>query len=171
MNDRERSGTPRWLRDALVISAATLVLRLIVVVWACNRFPPAGDGQYYHVVAGRIARGLGYTWLWPDGVVTYAAHYPIGYPALVGVLYAVFGENPVWAMVMNAVAGTSVVYSTHRIASRFAGRWAALTVAAIVALHPTFRVGIPSLRTVRHRTVPVAVAFRWIRCHSIVWLE
>ena len=98
----------RWLtaspelRDGAWVAVAALVARLIVVWWAAARFPPAEDGKFYDVVANRIARGLGYTWLWPDGVVTYAAHYPVGYPALVGGLYAVFGPLPVWAMVFNA---------------------------------------------------------------------
>src|SRR5256885_7855973 len=48
---------------------------------------------FYHAVATRIARGAGYTWAWPDGVVTYAAHYPVGYPALLGAAYAVFGDR------------------------------------------------------------------------------
>ncbi|HMA91861.1 MAG TPA: glycosyltransferase family 39 protein, partial [Polyangiaceae bacterium] len=138
---------PRWPSDALAMTVAALALRFAVVAWGASRFPPAGDGEYYHIVAGRIARGLGYTWLWPDGAVTYAAHYPIGYPALIGMLYAAFGEKPVWAMVLNAVAGASIVYSVHRIASRFAGRWAVLTVAAIAAVHPTFVFYTPALMT------------------------
>src|SRR3954470_19699637 len=98
-----RTTDPWW--DACWISALALVLRLVVVLWAKDRFPPADDGTFYHVVAQRIAHGDGYTWLWPDGAVTYAAHYPVGYPALLGLVYALFGPRPVVAMIANAVLG------------------------------------------------------------------
>ena len=61
--------------------------------WAAGAIPPAADGEYYHRLATRIASGQGYTWLWPDGVVTYAAHYPVGYPALHRAAYALFGGS------------------------------------------------------------------------------
>lgn len=147
MSNCQRSRAQSWLCDTKAIVAAALVLRLVTVAWGASRFPPAGDGQYYHIVAGRIARGLGYTWLWPDGAVTYAAHYPIGYPALIGALYAALGEKPLWAMLLNAIAGASIVGSIHRIACRFAGRWAALSVAAFAAIHPTFVFYTPALMT------------------------
>ena len=70
-------------------------------------FPPADDGAFYHTVATRIASGLGYTWLWPDGAVTYAAHYPVGYPAIIGAGYALFGSRVGVAMAMNAASRRS----------------------------------------------------------------
>ena len=51
-------------------------------VGARRAFPRSEDGHYYDVLARRLAAGQGYTWLWPDGAVTYAAHYPVGYPAM-----------------------------------------------------------------------------------------
>ena len=71
-------------RDALVVTLVALVARLVVVAWAAGHIPPTADGAYYHRLAIRLATGQGYTWLWPDGVVTAAAHYPVGYPALIG---------------------------------------------------------------------------------------
>ncbi|MCU0687939.1 MAG: hypothetical protein MUF34_37790 [Polyangiaceae bacterium] len=59
---------------AVVVIAA--LARFGVVAWARGRFPPLGDGVYYHTLALRLAEGLGYTWRWPDGAVTYAAHGP-----------------------------------------------------------------------------------------------
>lgn len=134
-------------RDAMLMAAAALLLRIALVVWAAPRFPPAGDGQYYHIVAGRIAQGLGYTWLWPDGAVTYAAHYPIGYPGILGVLYALFGKSPIGPMLLNALAGASIVWSVHRVARRFASRRAALIVSGVAALHPTLLFYTPAMMT------------------------
>ena len=41
-----------------------------------------------------------------DGAVTYAAHYPIGYPAILSVFYALFGSAPLVAMLVNAAFGS-----------------------------------------------------------------
>ncbi len=123
-------------KDALSVAALALVARVAVVVWAAGRIPPAADGQFYHVIAQRIAQGLGYTWLWPDGVVTYAAHYPVGYPAMLGGLYALFGAHAWVGMLANAVLGTGVAVLAHAIASEASSRRWALAVGVVVALHP-----------------------------------
>ena len=90
-------------RGGLIVAAVGLAVRLAVVAWAAGTIPAAADGTYYDTFAARLAEGHGYTWLWPDGAVTYAAHYPVGYPAMVALGYAVFGAKPVVAMVLNAL--------------------------------------------------------------------
>lgn len=135
----------RW--DATILITFALLLRLGIVAWGAMRFPPAGDGQYYDIVAHRIARGEGYTWLWPDGAVTYAAHYPVGYPAVLGGLYALFGASPIWAMLLNALAGITIVWAVHRIAVQYCGRRGAWIAAGMAAIHPTFLFYTPALMT------------------------
>lgn len=130
------SGAARWLRDGLGVAALALLVRSCVVLWAAGRFPPTADGAYYHRIAERIAAGLGYTWLWPDGVVTYAAHYPVGYPGAIGGLYAVIGVRPGAAMMLNAVLGALAALAVHRLAARAASRDGALIAGLLVALHP-----------------------------------
>ena len=88
------------------------------MAYAHDRFPPADDGSFYHAVAIRIAHGAGYTWAWPDGVVTYAAHYPVGYPALLGATYALLGATPLSAMLLNALLGALLVVGVHACALR-----------------------------------------------------
>ncbi len=124
------------VRDGVAVSLAALAIRVAVVIWAAGRFPPAQDGAYYHVVAQRIAAGHGYTWLWPDGAVTYAAHYPVGYPALLGALYAVLGAKALHAQLFNAVLGALGVLAVHRVAASGASRPGAFAAAAAVAVHP-----------------------------------
>lgn len=143
-----RAPVPRapW-SDGLVLAGVGLAVRLAVVVWAWGRIPPVVDGAFYHAVAQRIAAGHGYTWLWPDGVVTYAAHYPIGYPALLGALYAVFGAAPGAAMVANAILGAGGVLAAHRIAASVTGRAGALVSGVAVALHPGLLAYTPALMT------------------------
>jgi 4-amino-4-deoxy-L-arabinose transferase-like glycosyltransferase len=135
------------LRDGLIATAIGFALRLIVALWAAARFPPSEDGHFYHAVASRIARGLGYTWLWPDGAVTYAAHYPVGYPAIVALGYALFGPHPVVAMLENAALGALAVLAVHRIASVEGSRATALFAALAAAVHPGLVFYTPALMT------------------------
>jgi hypothetical protein len=118
------------------VFAVALLARLGVVAWAHVRFPAAGDGLYYDIVARRIADGYGYTWLWPDGAVTYAAHYSIGYPALVGGAYALFGKGAGVAMMVNAVVGAVGSAAAHRLALHSMPSGHALAAGLVVALHP-----------------------------------
>ena len=156
-------GPARW-SDALRIGAAGLVLRLAAVIWGASRFPPAADGTFYDTVARRIADGEGYTWLWPDGAVTYAAHYPVGYPAMVGALYAVFGPTPAAAMVFNAILGALAVVASYWLGAEFAARrWAALA-ALIAAVHPSLVLYTPALMT-EGATAALYVIAAWGACH------
>lgn len=131
----------------LVLMSTALLPRILMVAWAATRFAPAEDGKYYQIVAWRIARGLGYTWLWPDGAVTYAAHYPVGYPAIIGGLYALFGPRPWVAMGLNALLGSLAVAGIYRLASTVAARRGALVAGVIAALHPTLLFYTPALMT------------------------
>lgn len=133
--------------DALIAGGVGLLARLAIVAWAASRFSPVEDGRFYHTIAGRIAAGQGYTWVWPDGVVTYAAHYPVGYPALVGALYALFGPRPLAVMLFNALAGAASVVAVHRIAATVSNRVGALSAALAVALHPALVFYTPALMT------------------------
>ena len=142
--ERDPSGS---IRDALWLTTLALALRLALVVWAKDRFPPADDGAFYHVVAQRIAHGAGYTWLWPDGAVSYAAHYPVGYPALLGLVYALFGARPVVAMVANAVLGALAVYAGQRAVALRGTRRQALLAGLLLALHPGLVCYTPALMT------------------------
>ena len=136
-----RNGDGWW------VALGALAIRVVIVWWAADRIPPTADGEYYHIVATRIATGAGYTWLWPDGAVTYAAHYPVGYPAAVALLYAVFGSRPVWAMLLNALLGAASVVAAHRLAGTVASRAGALCAALLVAVHPTLVAYTPALMT------------------------
>lgn len=140
------SPARRW-RDAALVAAVALALRLGVVAWAWSRVPPIADGYYYDVLARRIAAGLGYTWQWADGSVTYAAHYPVGYPAFVAAIYRVLGPTPGFAMIGNAVLGAIATFSTHRIVSRGGSRAQAIAAAALVAVHPDLVSYTPALMT------------------------
>ncbi|MFO0570815.1 MAG: glycosyltransferase family 39 protein [Polyangiaceae bacterium] len=130
-----------------MLFALGLAVRVAVVVWAAPRFPPVEDARFYHQLATRIAAGLGYTWQWPDGVVTFVAHYPVGYPALVAALYRGFGASPTVAMTLNAALGALAVLGLHRLVAADAGRLAAGFAAVTFALHPAAVFYTPALMT------------------------
>lgn len=132
-------------RDAWIVIATALVVRVLVVVWAARRFPPTADGTFYHRIAGRIAEGHGYTWLWPDGVVTYAGHYPVGYPALVGFGYWLVGAHPAVAMTLNALIGSLAALAVYRLSLRATTPRLALLAGLVVALHPGLVAYTPAL--------------------------
>ncbi len=135
-------------RDALFVAAIGLAVRLAVVAWAHGRFSPVADGHYYDVLARRLAAGDGYTWLWPDGAVTYAAHYPVGYPALLALAYRLAGAIPTSGMILNAVLGAAGACAAHRIADGAqVPRWRPLAAGFSVAVHPALVSYTPALMT------------------------
>jgi len=150
-----------FVRDACWLATLAFALRLLIVLWAKDRFPPADDGTFYHAVAQRIAHGQGYTWLWPDGAVSYAAHYPVGYPALLGLAYAVFGSQPVVGMLLNALLGAFAVFAAQRCVIRYASRRQALIAALLLALHPGLVFYTPALMT-EGVTAEVLVIATWL---------
>ncbi|MFO0592257.1 MAG: hypothetical protein U0441_32230 [Polyangiaceae bacterium] len=141
------SGPGASRRGAALVFALALAARLAVVAWAAGRIPPVADGTFYHTIAGRIANGLGYTWLWPDGAVTYAGHYPVGYPALVGAAYAVLGPYPPAAMLVNALLGALAAVAAYALAGRAGGRRVAGIAGVLVALHPGLLAYTPAMMT------------------------
>ena len=144
--------TPRS-REAIWVGGVALALRFGVVAWAADRFPPVADGTFYHAIASRIAAGDGYTWLSAHGVRP-AAHYPVGYPAAVGGLYALFGASPLLAMVLNALLGAAGAVAVHGLLAPLdravgsAGRPRfALVGGLAVAVHPGLVAYTPALMT------------------------
>jgi 4-amino-4-deoxy-L-arabinose transferase-like glycosyltransferase len=152
------TGGPGLWRDSALLAAVALGVRLCVVAWAWGRFPPTADATYYHQLATRLAAGQGYTWLWPDGVVTYAAHYPVGYPAALGALYALFGAHPGVGMVGNALLGALGCLAVHRLVAPLRRRAWAFGAGALVAFHPGLVGYTPALMTEGVTAALVAVA-------------
>jgi 4-amino-4-deoxy-L-arabinose transferase-like glycosyltransferase len=123
--------------DAWAALGLSLLARMAVVAWAWGRFPAVEDGHYYDVLARRLAAGDGYTWLWPDGAVTYAAHYPVGYPALLALAYRLVGASGAAGMTVNALVGAVAALAAYRLVDGpGVPRWRPAAAGAVVALHP-----------------------------------
>jgi hypothetical protein len=145
-------------RATLSVGVVALASRLAVTLWAWGRFPPVADGIYYQIHAERLADGLGYTWAWPDGSVTNAAHYPVGYSALVSLVYRVLGPAPGGAMLLNAVVGALGAVAIHRAALATTSPRAALGAGLLFALHPGLLSYTPALMTEGITGALIAVA-------------
>ncbi len=123
-------------RHASVVVGIALLVRTAVVVWAASRFPAAADGFFYDAFAKRLSLGAGYTWLWPDGVVTPAAHYPVGYPAMLAPFYVLFGAHPWVAMMFNSLLGVLGVFALFLVLVRVTSERRALVGGILFAVHP-----------------------------------
>lgn len=132
-------------REACAWALLACFARVLLACVVAERVPPAVDGTYYHIVATRIAEGAGYSWLWPDGVVTYATHFPVGYPALLGLGYWLGGATPLVGMLWQALFAGLATYCTYELAWDLARhhfpqqspRRAARSAALVVAFLPT----------------------------------
>jgi 4-amino-4-deoxy-L-arabinose transferase-like glycosyltransferase len=133
--------------------------RFAVLALAWNRFPPADDGVFYDALARRLAHGFGYTWEWPDGVVTPVAHYPVGYPALVAVAYRVFGEHTAAAIAMHALVGVAGAVAVHVVARAGTSRRVGQVAGLVTALHPALLAYTPALMTEGVTTALIALPF------------
>jgi len=143
---REPPAT-RDRNNVVVTGVVALAARLVVSALAWNRFPPADDGVYYDKLARRLALGLGYTWAWPDGVVTPVAHYPVGYPALLGIAYRFLGDQPRSALLLHALVGSVGAICVHLVASQGTPRNAARAAGLVAALHPALLSYTPAIMT------------------------
>lgn len=136
------------MRRALgAVFGVALFLRLAVVLYAHARFPPAADGTFYDVFAHRLAEGAGYTWQWPDGVVTHAAHYPVGYPLLLSFGYRLWA-SPTSAMLVNALFGAvGAVAGADLLRAAGAAPRRVFLGGLALASHPALLFYVPALMT------------------------
>jgi 4-amino-4-deoxy-L-arabinose transferase-like glycosyltransferase len=148
-------------RDAFAIFLLALAARGGTTLWAAPRFPPVEDGRFYHLLATRLSEGLGYTWLWPDGSVSFAAHYPVGYPALIGGVYALLGASPALAMWLNALVGSAAAPAAYAVTGEVSPRAGALLAGLLVALHPALVFYTPALMT-EGLTAALIVIAAWL---------
>jgi 4-amino-4-deoxy-L-arabinose transferase-like glycosyltransferase len=128
---------PEDVAFSWALGMVALLPRLFVAIaWARE---PVWDGHYYHLGASRIAAGLGYS---EDVIIRGASvwkpwtHYPVGYSALLGFFYRVFGPHLLVAPLLNALLGAATAVLVHRIALQHVGHTRARVAGGLAALHP-----------------------------------
>ncbi len=148
---------PRSRRTLFAILAIAFVVRL---GFAGLQFgdPLRGDPLSYYTIGRDLAAGDGYpsaaVGLYnldqeahglPTVEVPASAFFPVGYPAVLGVLFATLEHSPLpdddrsltdAARLLNVALGTLVVFLTFRIGERLSGARAAAIGALAIALSP-----------------------------------
>jgi hypothetical protein len=114
-----------------------LVPRLFVALrWAGE---PVWDGHYYDFGARRIAAGLGYSDdRWQNGVIQWHpwCHYPVGYSAVLGGVYRVFGSDLRVAAVFDASVSAALCVVTWLLARNALSPGRAKIAGVLAALDP-----------------------------------
>ncbi len=127
-------------RDALyALGLFLLALGLRAAVVLALGAEPTWDGAFYHRGAVSIAEGNGYSEPAVIGGQPGRApwsHYPVGYSALLGAAYAVFGSGESVAPLVNASFGAATAVLAFAFALGALGRRRARVAGALVGLHP-----------------------------------
>ena len=130
---------PRFV-PACLLAAATLRFGLAFAV--DNR--PVVDSEWYFARATELAEGQGYaqprlidTADGPEWVRTPTAYWPVGYPAFLGGVFALFGASPLAGKLANVAISLAVLLLMRWLALILSGseRVARVTLAGL-ALHP-----------------------------------
>ena len=121
----------------LVLAAmATGVAVVLVYVLATPAHALAGDELFYDETARFWAAGDPWWATTPFGEPHPTAWKPPLYPALVGTLYAILGEDADGVALVQSLFAAATVWLTWLFARRLFGRMAAVVAAWIVALFP-----------------------------------
>lgn len=126
---------PARLRPLILPASIMLLAAIVRLAWIASVHPQVGlldDAGFYHLFATAIADGRGY--VREDGVVT--AFWPVGYPALLGSLYAIVGESHTAAKLLNVVLGAATTALLYAFARIWLSRAQAAVGATLYALWP-----------------------------------
>jgi 4-amino-4-deoxy-L-arabinose transferase-like glycosyltransferase len=117
-------------RFTLALFVLALLPRVFVAVWLDGE--PAWDGGYYHIGAVSIAKGLGYA----GETGAPWSHYPVGYSALIGGVYSLFGARPIVATLSNAVVGAWLACGAYLLARHATSEGRARIAGLLTAFYP-----------------------------------
>lgn len=130
------SGFLRW---ALLIGLAALVVRVLVVLLVDPHVPEVGDANAYHLLANNLADGRGYIRpfdLAKFGRVVPTAEYPPMFPFFLS-LFARLGVRSVEGQrLVMAVVGSGTVVLLALIGRRVAGTAVGVVAGVFAALYP-----------------------------------
>lgn len=132
------SSNPRGKWTVVAILVLALALRSAFVAESRDTYAPLTDASHFDHIATSIAEGKGYgnTVIEPaEGPSAFRA--PL-YPAVLGMVYAVFGDhNWTWGRLANAFIGTVLVALLGLVAAQLWSRRVGLITLSLAAVHPT----------------------------------
>lgn len=140
------SGTGRRVLDtidhlrlrtiALVVGGLAFVLRVLYLALLTGGQPLTSDAAQYNFLAINLANGRGYVDTFPQIVMHQTAFRPPVYPALLSVVYRIFGESVGVGRFVNILIGTAVVVLLARLILPVLGARAALAGGVAAAIAP-----------------------------------
>jgi dolichyl-phosphate-mannose-protein mannosyltransferase len=136
-----RAPPPGLSRRDVLFGAALFAVALLLRVLVVHAFEaaPTWDGQFYHRGALSFSEGHGYS---EPAIINGQpgrapwSHYPVGYSAFIGAVYALFGSGQSSAPLANAVVGALTAVLAFAFAFDMLGRKRAQVAGALVAIHP-----------------------------------
>ncbi|MEO8183008.1 MAG: hypothetical protein ABI895_29600 [Deltaproteobacteria bacterium] len=135
--ERDRASRGGDLAFALGLFGVSFALRVLVV--RAFGVEPTWDGAFYHRGAISIAEGNGYSeagWIGAQPGRLPWSHYPVGYSALIGAAYKLFGISVRVAPLINAGVGALTAVLGFLFGLDLLGRARARVAGGLLALHP-----------------------------------
>lgn len=122
-----------WILFGLM--AVGLALRVAYVL-ATSGFELAGDAPEYHAEGRLIADGMWFHTTLPYGVLHEGMWKAPGYPAFVGVIYALLGVDVTTVLLVQCLVGPLTIYLVWRLGRRLFDGRLALVAAGVAAVYP-----------------------------------
>jgi len=129
---RRLSTTEIVLVPAILAVALVLRLAWIGIADAQPNSITCGDPFFYDVFARFLAAGQGFVRI--GGQAT--AQWPPGYPAMLAVIFKLFGHKIILAKLLNVLLGTATCLLAYLIGRRIWNRTAGLIAALVLAVFP-----------------------------------
>ncbi len=123
------------------IGIAGLLWRLVSVLHITTVRPDGGDPFYYHIQAGLLSAGRGFSepFRWTmDGTLEPTAIHPPLYSMYLSISSFLGADTYLAHKTLSIVAGVGVVVVIGLIARRLGGDWAGWIAAALAAFYPQF---------------------------------
>ncbi len=131
--------SPSFLRWAILIGLAALVVRVLVILLVDPHVPEVGDASAYHLLANNLADGRGYIRpfdLAKFGRVVPTAEYPPMFPFFLS-LFARLGARSVQSQrLVMAVVGSGTVVLVSLIGRRVGGAAVGVIAGVLAAVYP-----------------------------------
>ncbi|MEZ5383038.1 MAG: acyltransferase [Microthrixaceae bacterium] len=123
------------------IGGAALLWRLVSLLHITTVNPDGGDPFYYHIQAGLLSAGRGFSepFRWTtEGILEPTAIHPPLYSMYLSISSFLGADSYLAHKTLSVVAGVASVVVIGLIARRLAGEWAGWIAAAIAGFYPPF---------------------------------
>ncbi|MFN8626603.1 MAG: glycosyltransferase family 39 protein [Candidatus Binatia bacterium] len=122
-------GRRQWL---LLLVCMAVIARLVWCAALASR-QPRFDERHYLALAANLAAGKGYV----DEAGRPTAYWPVGYPAVLGASYRMFGESPMTGKLLQVLAGIATCLLVSCIGTSAFGLGVGRLAGLLLAIYPT----------------------------------